>query len=68
MSYAVVRTGGKQLRVSPGEAVRVEKLAGAVGDNVEFSEVLLLASEDLHATTLPVAVAPVARTALPLLV
>ena len=46
MSYAVVRTGGKQLRVSPGEAVRVEKLPGAVGDNVVFSEVLLLASDE----------------------
>ena len=46
MSYAVVRTGGKQLRVSPGGAVRVEKLAGAVGDSVEFSEVLLLAGDE----------------------
>ncbi len=46
MSYAVVRTGGKQVRVSPGEAVRVEKLAGAVGDSVEFSEVLLVAGDE----------------------
>jgi len=35
--YAVVRSGGKQVRVAPGKAVRVEKLAGAVGDAVEFS-------------------------------
>jgi large subunit ribosomal protein L21 len=40
--YAVVRTGGKQVRVAPGEAVRVEKLTGAVGDRVEFGEVLLV--------------------------
>ena len=40
--YAVVRTGGKQVRVRPGEAVRVEKLAGAVGEHVTLGEVLLL--------------------------
>ena len=40
--YAVVRTGGKQVRVRPGDAVRVEKLAGAVGEHVTLGEVLLL--------------------------
>ncbi len=49
MSYAVVRTGGKQIRVSPGEAVRVEKLAGAVGDSVEFSDVLLVGGDETGA-------------------
>ena len=44
--YAVVRTGGKQFRVEPGEAVRVEKLEGSVGDSIEFGEVLLVGSED----------------------
>jgi len=44
--YAVVRTGGKQVRVAPGEAVRVEKLAGEVGDSVALDEVLLVAGED----------------------
>jgi len=43
--YAVVRTGGKQVRVSPGDAVRVEKLEGNVGDRIELSEVLLVAGE-----------------------
>lgn len=43
--YAVVRTGGKQLRVEPGSQVRVEKLPGAVGDSVELSEVLILGGE-----------------------
>ncbi len=43
--YAVVRTGGKQVRVAPGESVRVEKLAGAIGDTVELDEVLLLGGE-----------------------
>ncbi len=46
MSYAVVRTGGKQLRVAPGQAVRVERLDGEVGDSVEFSEVLLMNDGD----------------------
>ena len=40
--YAVVRTGGKQLRVEPGAAVRVEKLDGSVGDSIALSEVLLV--------------------------
>ncbi len=44
--YAIVRTGGKQLRVEPGVAVRVEKLEGSVGDSIELAEVLLVAAED----------------------
>jgi large subunit ribosomal protein L21 len=44
--YAVVRTGGKQLRVEPGASVRVEKLEGSVGDTIELSEVLLVGAED----------------------
>ena len=43
--YAVVRTGGKQVRVEPGQAVRVEKLDGNVGDTVEFPEVLMVGGE-----------------------
>jgi len=43
--YAVVRSGGKQHRVSPVERVRVEKLAGEVGDKVELGEVLLVGGE-----------------------
>ena len=43
--FAVVRTGGKQLRVAPGESVRVEKLDGAIGDTVELDEVLLVGGE-----------------------
>ena len=46
--YAVVKTGGKQVRVEPGEAVRVEKLEGAVGDTVEFPEVLLVGGENIQ--------------------
>ena len=43
--YAVVRTGGKQVQVEPGQSVRVEKLPGAVGDEVEIGDVLLLGGE-----------------------
>jgi large subunit ribosomal protein L21 len=43
--YAVVKTGGKQVRVSPGQAVRVEKLSGEVGDAISFDEVLLVGGE-----------------------
>ncbi|ADH85857.1 50S ribosomal protein L21 [Desulfurivibrio alkaliphilus] len=41
--YAIVRTGGKQYQVAAGSRLRVEKLAGEVGDTVELSEVLLVA-------------------------
>jgi large subunit ribosomal protein L21 len=40
--YAVVKTGGKQYKVRPGQMVRVEKLEGAVGDTVALNEVLLV--------------------------
>jgi len=43
--YAVVRTGGKQFRVEAGDAVRVEKLEGAIGDRVELDEVLLVGGD-----------------------
>src|SRR5262249_36113665 len=40
--YAVIRTGGKQYRVSEGDVLRVEKLAGDVGSEITFAEVLLV--------------------------
>src|SRR5438874_11641977 len=45
MAYAVIRTGGKQYRVAPGDVVRIERLAGEVGAPVEFTEVLLTGGE-----------------------
>jgi large subunit ribosomal protein L21 len=45
MSYAVIRTGGKQYRVSPGELLRVESLRGDVGAEISFSEVLLTSAD-----------------------
>ncbi|MBW1684371.1 MAG: 50S ribosomal protein L21 [Deltaproteobacteria bacterium] len=43
--YAVIRTGGKQARVAPGDSIRLEKLAGTVGDPVELAEVLFVGDE-----------------------
>ena len=45
MNYAVIRTGGKQYRVAPGDVLRVERLAGDVGADVEFGEVLMAAAD-----------------------
>ena len=46
MSYAVVRTGGKQYRVSEGQVLRVEKLEGQIGDALQLAEVLLIGAEN----------------------
>jgi large subunit ribosomal protein L21 len=43
--YAVIRTGGKQYRVSEGQLLRVEKLPGGAGDKVTFGEVLLVGGD-----------------------
>jgi large subunit ribosomal protein L21 len=44
--YAVIRSGGKQYRVAPGETVKVETLEGKVGDEVVFGEVLAVSTDD----------------------
>ena len=45
MDYAIVRTGGKQYKVSPGDVLDVEKLPASKGDWVELVDVLLLSQE-----------------------
>jgi large subunit ribosomal protein L21 len=40
--YAVFMTGGKQYRASKGDKLEIEKLPVAEGENVEFTEVLLI--------------------------
>ena len=42
MIYAVIRTGGKQYRVSEGDLVKIEKLAGEVGEKVTLADVLFI--------------------------
>ena len=44
--YAVIRTGGKQYRVAPGDVIRVEKLASATGGDFQFNEVLAVSSDE----------------------
>lgn len=43
--YAVIRTGGKQYRVSPDDVLDIEKIPGEAGDTVEFGEVLLVGGD-----------------------
>lgn len=52
MEFAVIKTGGKQYKVSKGDSIVIEKLSDTakVGDKVTFDEVLL--SDDGKATTL----------------
>ncbi len=44
--YAVIRAGGKQYRVAPGDVIRVEKLATGTDGHVNFSEVLAVSGSE----------------------
>jgi large subunit ribosomal protein L21 len=44
--YAVIRTGGKQYRVTAGDTLEVERLEGSVGDTITLSDILLVADGD----------------------
>ena len=44
--YAVIRAGGKQYRVAPGDVVKMEKLPAANGDVVEFNDVLAVSGQE----------------------
>jgi large subunit ribosomal protein L21 len=41
MSYAIIRTGGKQFKVEPGKKYRIPTLAGEPGGKIEFTDILL---------------------------
>ena len=43
--YAIIQTGGKQIKVAVGESVFVEKLDVKEGDTVTFDKVLLVGGE-----------------------
>jgi len=45
--YAVIKTGGKQYKVSEGDLLKVEKIEGAVGDAIELNEVLMVGGEEV---------------------
>lgn len=44
--YAVIKTGGKQYKVSEGDVLNFEKIEGGKGDIVSFDEVLLVSGDD----------------------
>ena len=44
--YAVIKTGGKQYRVEPGNVLKVESIDAEVGASVDFEEVLMIADGD----------------------
>jgi len=44
--YALIRSGGKQYRVSPGDRIEVEYLPGKAGDAVQFADVLAVRTDD----------------------
>ena len=43
--YAVIETGGKQYKVSPGEVIKIEKIKGECGSSIEFDKVHLFVDE-----------------------
>jgi large subunit ribosomal protein L21 len=49
--YAVIKTGGKQYKVSAGDLLKVEKLEGAVGETIELDEVLMVGGEEVKIGT-----------------
>ena len=44
--YAVIKTGGKQYRVSKDDVLNIERLAGDASSTIEFSDVLMVGSGD----------------------
>ncbi len=49
--YAIVETGGKQVKVEVGQAIYVEKVEVAEGETYTFDKVLLVAGEDTKVGT-----------------
>jgi large subunit ribosomal protein L21 len=43
--YAVIKTGGKQYRVTRGDVIKVERLDGEVGQSIAFDQVLMVGGE-----------------------
>jgi len=46
MSYAIIRTGGKQFRAEPGQTIKVPTISAEIGDQVTFGEVILMGGDD----------------------
>ncbi len=60
--YAVIKTGGKQYRVTEGDVLRVEKLPGDVGSDLVLDEVLMVGGEKVAVGKPTVAGAKVTAT------
>ena len=61
-TYAIIKTGGKQVKVEVGQAIYVEKLNAEAGSDVTFNEVVLVAGEKTVVGTPLVAGATVVGT------
>lgn len=51
---AIIKTGGKQYKVSEGDKIKIEKLSGEAGDTITFDEVLLTGDDKKVAVGTPV--------------
>ena len=51
--FAVIKTGGKQYRVTPDGVIRIERISGEAGDEVSFNDVLMLAEDGKTAVGTP---------------
>lgn len=60
--YAIIKTGGKQVKVEVGQAIYVEKLDAAAGEQVTFDEVILVGGESTKVGAPTVAGATVVGT------
>ena len=49
--YAILRTGGKQYKVSPGDVIRIEQVDGESGSTIEFNHVFAVRKESLKVGT-----------------
>src|SRR5512133_3736570 len=49
--YAVIKTGGKQYKVSEGDLLKIEKIEGAVGDTIELNEILMVGGAEVKIGT-----------------
>ena len=45
--FAIIKTGGKQYKVSEGDIIKVEKIEAEAGDKIEFDQVLMVSGDDV---------------------
>lgn len=45
--FAIIKTGGKQYKVSEGDIIKIEKIEAEAGDKIEFDQVLMVAGDDV---------------------